>query len=137
MEFEIGSTCIVKISKNTNIPSVEGTDTFVTIIGMERSDPNPNNWIYLVSYNDQIDPSGSFELTDSDYQGYDSDYRFVANLPKYNGKRSQWVDAERIYPMAKYDGYNCAKCNDYARMAAPNQKDGTFICYSCRSNPWR
>jgi len=32
----------------------------------------------------------------------------------------------------KSDGCICLKCNELYPYAEPNQKDGTFKCYSCR-----
>lgn len=29
-------------------------------------------------------------------------------------------------------GCSCKKCDDFNEYAEPNQKDGTFICFSCR-----
>lgn len=35
------------------------------------------------------------------------------------------------------DGMRCSGvCGLWAHMAAPNQKDGTFKCYSCRNRGW-
>lgn len=31
------------------------------------------------------------------------------------------------------DGLHCSKCKDYTQYAAPNQPDGTFKCFPCRS----
>ncbi len=33
------------------------------------------------------------------------------------------------------DGCFCKKCKEFFQYARPNQKDGTLICYSCRT-PW-
>lgn len=34
-------------------------------------------------------------------------------------------------------GSACLKCKTFVTMAEPNQPNGTFICYSCRQNPFR
>lgn len=33
----------------------------------------------------------------------------------------------------KYDGCFCVKCKNYCQFSEPNQKDGTFKCYTCRN----
>jgi hypothetical protein len=39
---------------------------------------------------------------------------------------------------SKRDGAKCARCTDFVLMAEPNQQDKkTFICFSCRSSPYR
>lgn len=35
------------------------------------------------------------------------------------------------------DGMKCNHCGDFKSMAEPNQLDGSFICWSCRDNPYR
>lgn len=35
------------------------------------------------------------------------------------------------------DGMYCCKCRLFYQYAEPNQPDGTLVCYSCRSNPYR
>lgn len=35
------------------------------------------------------------------------------------------------------DGLFCRKCQNFYEFAEPNQKDGSLICYSCRTNPYR
>lgn len=35
------------------------------------------------------------------------------------------------------DGMACAKCGEFFLMAVPNQENGTLICFTCRSNPYR
>jgi hypothetical protein len=34
------------------------------------------------------------------------------------------------------DGMFCRKCQTFQQYAEPNQEDGSFLCYSCRSNPY-
>jgi hypothetical protein len=35
-------------------------------------------------------------------------------------------------PVEKCEGCICKRCSNYSQYSSPNQKDGTFICYSCR-----
>lgn len=36
-----------------------------------------------------------------------------------------------------FDGSNCKSCREPVYMAGPNQTDGSFVCYSCKQNPYR
>src|ERR1700690_2355166 len=36
----------------------------------------------------------------------------------------------------KLDGMMCSKCGEFFLMGAPNQPDGTLLCYSCKRNPY-
>lgn len=35
------------------------------------------------------------------------------------------------------DGMPCKICGEFCQFAVANQEDNTFICFSCRSNPYR
>lgn len=35
------------------------------------------------------------------------------------------------------DGLTCLKCNEFYNMAEPNQEDGSFKCWTCRTYPYR
>lgn len=37
----------------------------------------------------------------------------------------------------RMDGMRCCKCSDFYSYASANQPDGTLVCYSCRSSPYR
>jgi hypothetical protein len=52
-----------------------------------------------------------------------------------------WNEGEFMIPLFEpeeppakkvYNGFNCIKCQEFNKYAEPNQKDGTFKCYSCR-----
>lgn len=49
------------------------------------------------------------------------------------------INSSNISPSIKRenDFATCNSCDDRVYMAGPNQPDGSFICYSCRSNPIR
>ena len=61
----------------------------------------------------------------------------ITNITDYNGTSCVWLDLLKIREVIALDGSTCKKCKDYCRMAQPNQEDGSFICFSCRNNPWR
>jgi hypothetical protein len=35
------------------------------------------------------------------------------------------------------DGMICRKCQAFYDFAEPNQSDGSMVCYTCRTNPYR
>ena len=35
------------------------------------------------------------------------------------------------------EGMNCKICKEFTRFAGPNQTDNSFVCYGCKSNPYR
>lgn len=60
--------------------------------------------------------------------------QWLTDIESYYTKKVVWVPSEKVFITAvKYEGSTCTKCNDFARMAEPNQDDGTFMCYSCRT----
>ena len=57
---------------------------------------------------------------------------------KYIGENVIYIQGNMIFRVdSVLDGMNCAKCREFHHMAEPNQPDGTLICWSCRSNPYR
>lgn len=115
-----------------------------------------------VKWNEIINPYSAdyeeiipFEIIAADSSGY---YLFVpcyrmirksvivtsllARREKINKK---FIDEQTVYIQESLifkintvlDGLFCACCNDFFAMAAPNQEDGSLICFSCRSNPYR
>lgn len=62
---------------------------------------------------------------------YDVDAKFI-------GEEVLYVSANLIYKIISYtDGCFCARCKDFYYQAAPNQPNGTLICWACRNNPYR
>lgn len=64
-------------------------------------------------------------------------------IESYYNKFASWVFIKDICSVRpgikiyKNDFCSCKVCKTPHYMSAPNQKDGTFICYSCRDNPMR
>ena len=57
---------------------------------------------------------------------------------KYLNENIVYVLHKNICSIDKRDeGLNCKSCNEFTRFAASNQCDGSFMCYNCRSNPYR
>lgn len=97
----------------------------------------------------------TFEIIATDAQGY---YLFVpiyltikgsVTADKYRCRHlnidKKFIDEQMIYvPEGMIyqvsnimDGMTCCKCGEFYAMAAPNQENGTLVCFSCRSNPYR
>jgi len=73
-------------------------------------------------------------------------FECVDNISDYHHKWHGWFqmgDLEVVEPQVfsprtdTIDGCNCKTCGQFTFMAAANQSDGTFKCYSCRNNPIR
>jgi hypothetical protein len=46
------------------------------------------------------------------------------------------ASAVPMVAVQKPSGLNCKKCNEHFPFAAPNQPDGTMVCWSCRKYPY-
>ena len=55
----------------------------------------------------------------------------ITNITKSLSKNAS---VEVLYSLN--DGCKCNKCGIFYSMAAPNQKDNTFKCYTCRNRGW-
>lgn len=79
-------------------------------------------------------------------------YRIIKNsvevsflLAKQNGINKRFIGEQTIQIqdnlIAKVssvlDGLFCSHCHEFYEMSAPNQSDGTLICWACRANPYR
>ncbi len=69
------------------------------------------------------------------------------HMDKYNfdayflDERAISVTEDKIvrvqYQSSGHDGIACTTCKEFMYMAAPNQPDGSFKCWQCRSDLWR
>lgn len=122
----------IKDKQILNLNSKEGNLISVKLLAIELRYSKE----YLVLLD--VYQSYNIDIEDwSDSTGYD----VIPDLSPYDKKDVCWVDqsliSTQMHINSSVDGCSCSKCNDFARMASPNQDDGTFICYGCRSNPWR
>ena len=106
-------------------------------------------------YNSDYDELRTFDIITTDSLGY---YLFVPpytvlkgtikvdqyNLKKLNLDKKYfndtivYISSGFVYKIkSQIDGCICCVCKDFYDKAAPNQEDGTMICWSCRDNPWR
>lgn len=109
----------------------------------------------IVSPYKNYDEIKTFEIVATDNHGY---YLYVphyyalkgtsvANKYRCNalGIDKKFLDENIVYIQEnmvahvhdKLDGISCRICREFFQYAAPNQPDGSLICYSCRRNPYR
>lgn len=57
---------------------------------------------------------------------------------RFLGEEMVHIHENMVYRVAsQLDGMTCAICDEFCPMASVNQEDGTFVCFSCRANPYR
>lgn len=57
---------------------------------------------------------------------------------KFIGEQTIYIQENLIAKISSIlDGLFCSHCHDFYEMAAPNQPDGTLLCWACRRNPYR
>ncbi|KKN60284.1 hypothetical protein LCGC14_0533340 [marine sediment metagenome] len=65
-------------------------------------------------------------------EGIGSDFNVEIGDAEDSFKVGMWRSIVTLVA-AHRDGMDCCKCNNFFQFAAPNQDDGTMICWSCRS----
>lgn len=74
---------------------------------------------------------------------YSTTMSWLGKVEDYSGKYGSWVHISRIQSVSSIkvdpqnDGCSCKTCKTFIQYAAPNQPDGTLLCFSCRGNPVR
>jgi hypothetical protein len=64
--------------------------------------------------------------------------RRIGIHPRFLGEQMCHIVEGMVYSIVqKLDGLCCERCQEFVPMAAPNQIDGSFLCWSCRDNPYR
>lgn len=120
-----------KIRGNSIVPIKEGNFDVVLefeVIGFDRR--VNRNLLFIPPFNSI---KNSFNLTEESLELY--------NLqPKWLDYRAYLIGEERVvrikYKNTAMDGLYCGHCGEYAAMANPNQSNGGFVCFLCRSNFW-
>ena len=101
-------------------------DTIQTFEIVARDDEG--YYIYVPSY---IQLNGGSTLSTDRCLRMSIDKRFV-------GERIAYITDGEVYRVAyQLDGMKCTHCADFFVMAESNRSDGTFLCWSCRFNPYR
>lgn len=112
------------------------------------------NYHIVVSYR-EYDEIKTFEVVAADDDGvwlFVPDYYIIRETVKIDQRRIQhlhidprFIDEDMVYVRESHvcevvyviDGLRCHCCGEFYQMAVPNQEDGkTFLCWSCRFNPY-
>jgi hypothetical protein len=104
----------------------------------DNANPSPNDpstESYII-FDNKTPGVGNFDKNDWTPDAY---YKIVSDADKYHGKPGRWVRTKNLCEdrSGLNDGCSCEKCREFVPMAESNQSNGTFVCYSCRMNPFR
>lgn len=141
-------------------PFIYGDESIKSHDGMTRLKPGDRidcrvKSATIVSPYYNYDEVKTFEIVAADSNGY---YLYVPHY--YHLKGTVKADAYRCKSLGidkkfldenivfineslianvqqRLDGLFCKSCREFYQFAEPNQSDGSLICFSCRSNPYR
>jgi len=121
-----------------NRVKVEGIDTEGMVIGMDVRPVYGND--LLVGFRTKIEHGASFVIDQKTINQLDH------NLSTYWTEGivcACWFQLHRISLVnddntiaQKSAGCFCRKCQNFSGYAEPNQADGLFVCWSCRTTPF-
>lgn len=58
-------------------------------------------------------------------------------LPKFVGENMVYIKEGLVYKInSRLDGAKCSRCGEFFNMAAANQENDTFLCWSCIQYPY-
>lgn len=101
----------------------DDTRTF-EIIGKD-----PYGYYLFVPYHISLKDSASIDQDACDFLQIDD--RFI-------GEQIIYIQESMICKVSsQIDGCACKKCKEFFHMAEPNQKDGSMLCWQCRTYPYR
>lgn len=130
MKFKVGDKAYCKIKGNSIILSANHDFDIVLkfdIIGKDQSK-------YLLSVPSFYSIKNSWNIKEEHIDKFDAN-------PNFLDTRAIAIPEDRIVKIqngsTKEDGMFCERCKEFQPMVEPNQDSGSFICFSCRSNPWR
>jgi hypothetical protein len=121
----------------------------------DRVDCRIKSYAIVSPYDPDYDEVKTFEIVSKDKTGYHlyiPGYLFLKNTVeadsylcrklqihhKFLGEQILYVKEGMILKVNTIlDGCVCIQCQDFYYWAEPNQWDSTFICWSCRKNPYR
>lgn len=86
----------------------------------------------ILAVSDPFDLSNLHNLAESDVDALEE---MAKELDEALGAilEAQEQKEKRVKKKDGSDGETCIKCKNFYPMAEANQKDGTLICYSCRT----
>jgi hypothetical protein len=116
--------CKLRLNKIINADSTDFDEKRIfEIIGLD----NYGYYVYVPHY---------FCLVSTSIVGLNDCKKYNIHS-KFIGEEMIYISESLIFSIySKLDGCFCSKCKDFFHQAtAP--KDGHFICWSCKSNPYR
>lgn len=109
----------------------------------------------IVSVFSEYDDERVFEIIALDEYGYYlyvPEYLYIKHSVNISNKTckqlsidNKFIDSKMLYindgliykVHSILDGCACKKCKEFFHQAQPNQKDGTMLCFLCRTYPYR
>lgn len=126
-EISSGDEIIVKLrDRNPIFYYKDGDDRLsFTVVGKTVNDVGTEFLLYVPCY--QASRVICSTICKNDILKYSADVKF---LNEYGIK----VYKSHIDGVNRRDGANCLRCGDFFLMA---EKNTSFVCYSCKQNPFR
>lgn len=131
MEYHIGDKLLCRISVSGRIVFnidfynplyIKMPTKFFEVIGIHQ-----NQYIILVS--EIVD--GSFQISSQECKEYNLHHKWYDTYAFLLKERAA---GGRIRRDPVKEAIPCFICGNYISYAEPNQEDGRFICYSCRTD---
>jgi len=116
-------TCFIKHSKVVCSYTDSDNQIDLEIVARDSS----GYFLYVPHY---IYLDGTKEITNIDV-------RVLKINSKFLGSKMLYIETALVGKVKKtLDGMTCSSCLQYYDYAAPNQPDGTLVCFSCRAYPY-
>lgn len=129
MKYGIGEKIFCKIHESTIVCST--SEAYEAQLIFEIIGIGENTSKYLILIPTYYNIRGCWRIKEEHLE------KFNIN-PNWLDHRALVVSEERVCHAAnKGDGMSCARCKEFCPMAESNQTNGSFICFSCRNNPYR
>ena len=128
-DITYGDIVVCKVKGNSIVPVLEQFDIELQfeVIGYSFAD---GFYILYVPQYYNIQNSWTVEKT------HLSDF-FIKN--KFLTKKAAAIKQDHISRIitTTQNGISCSKCKKFYHLAEANQQNGTLICWSCRTNPYK
>jgi hypothetical protein len=127
---QLGDQFRIFIDAGGNIsPFPHMTTILATVIATKKPLPGIGTGVILGWKTNEPHPPEAIARGNTSSENY-----YVPNQTEYKYGKSVKRDllvAVQIFN--GLDGFPCRKCTNFYPQALPNQKDGTLLCWSCRS----
>jgi hypothetical protein len=131
----------------TAIPSCQIIESKVLVKFADNAHLQSESDCFLIERPRELTRRGPFMVTERDVIGSPA-FSYAKGFPQALGDSGidcTWVEFPYIHgskSTERQSNYSdsfmrCERCKENVRWAEPNQSNGNFKCYSCRSNPFR